>query len=67
MNALPEIWAPWPLDGPPLPCRLVTRISEDPHDLRHGVTRQRNECVKLAERLNWTITREHSDNDRSGC
>ena len=41
------------------------RISSDPKDKRHGVTRQREDVAVLAEIKNWQIVDWYEDNDRS--
>jgi site-specific DNA recombinase len=41
------------------------RISEDPNDLRTGVTRQREDCEKVAAQRGWTVVEHYTDNDVS--
>lgn len=48
---------------------IYTRISNDPDaetdDGGMGVARQEKDCRGLADRLDWTVARVHSDNDLS--
>lgn len=44
---------------------VYTRISRDPTGQQAGVTRQADDCRKLAESHGWEITQVFSDNDTS--
>lgn len=41
------------------------RISSDPNDKRHGVTRQREDITALCEVKGWAVAGFYEDNDRS--
>ena len=44
---------------------LYLRISSDPSGRETGVTRQRTECLALAERLGLDVVETYTDNDTS--
>jgi site-specific DNA recombinase len=44
---------------------IYTRISKDQSGERLGVTRQLDECLKLADRLGWQVVAHYDDNDIS--
>ena len=44
---------------------IYTRISRDENNDELGVTRQRDGCQALAQRLGWTVTATFTDNDTS--
>jgi site-specific DNA recombinase len=44
---------------------IYCRISQDREGAGLGVGRQRQDCQALAQRLDWTIVAEHTDNDVS--
>lgn len=44
---------------------IYCRISDDKAGAGLGVSRQREDCVALAERLGWTVTDVYTDNDIS--
>ncbi|WP_237080269.1 recombinase family protein [Mycobacteroides abscessus] len=44
---------------------IYTRISEDQTGEQEGVTRQLEDCVKLADQLGWEVVAHYDDNDLS--
>jgi site-specific DNA recombinase len=44
---------------------IYTRISQDANGEALGVTRQRDECLALADRLSWDVVATFTDNDIS--
>ncbi|HEX8862624.1 MAG TPA: recombinase family protein [Actinomycetes bacterium] len=46
-------------------CGIYCRISRDWEGEAKGVTRQREDCLKIAARLGWTVVDEYIDNDQS--
>ncbi|MEI6404033.1 MAG: recombinase family protein, partial [Actinomycetota bacterium] len=44
---------------------IYTRISSDPDGTAQGVTRQLEDCRKLAAARGWTVVDEYVDNDVS--
>ncbi len=49
----------------PVAAAIYTRISSDVEGLGLGVTRQREDCEKLAASLGWGVAGVYSDNDVS--
>ena len=49
----------------PVRAVIYTRISQDFTGERAGVTRQREDCQRLAEALRWDVVGEFEDNDLS--
>ena len=52
-------------DGPPKAAAIYTRISSDPEGSALGVSRQRDDCVRLADDLGWAVAEVYEDNDTS--
>jgi site-specific DNA recombinase len=46
-------------------CGIYCRISRDWEGEAKGVARQREDCLKIAARLGWTVVDEYIDNDQS--
>ena len=46
-------------------CAIYTRISQDTNGERLGVTRQLDDCLALADRLDWEVLDHFDDNDLS--
>jgi len=46
-------------------CGIYCRISRDWEGEAKGVARQREDCLKIAARLGWTVVDEYIDNDLS--
>jgi site-specific DNA recombinase len=44
-------------------CGIYCRISRDWEGEAKGVARQREDCLKIAARLGWTVVEEYIDND----
>lgn len=44
---------------------IYTRISQDASGERHGVTRQLEDCLALADRMGWEVVTRFDDNDLS--
>jgi DNA invertase Pin-like site-specific DNA recombinase len=49
----------------PASAAIYVRISSDPKGRELGVTRQREDCVRLAEELGWRVAEIYEDNDTS--
>ncbi len=49
---------------PVIRCGVYTRISFDPEGRGLGVERQKQDCLKIAERHGWTVVEYYEDNDR---
>jgi site-specific DNA recombinase len=46
-------------------CGIYTRVSRDREGMAKAVSRQREDCLKIAARLGWTVVEEYCDNDQS--
>jgi site-specific DNA recombinase len=46
-------------------CGIYTRVSRDREGAGKAVARQREDCLKIAARLGWTVVEEYCDNDQS--
>ena len=48
-----------------VPAAIYARTSEDPRGLEHGVSRQSEDCKKLAADRGWDVVARYTDNDIS--